>query len=48
LTLCLPASVVTAQNPALAANLKEYAVPAGAILRMELSEPVTPDSLRLP
>jgi len=46
LALCLLASVVTAQNPAPAANLKDYTVPAGAILRMELSGPVNVSHLK--
>ncbi|MFI5117728.1 MAG: hypothetical protein ACHP8B_13640, partial [Terriglobales bacterium] len=33
-------------NPAPAANLKEYSVPAGAILRMELSGPVNVSHLK--
>jgi len=43
--LCL-SSVVAAQNPAPATNLKEYDVPAGAILRMELSGPVNVSHLK--
>ncbi len=42
---CL-SSVVAAQNPAPTANLKEYDVPAGAILRMELSGPVNVSHLK--
>jgi hypothetical protein len=45
----LPASDVAAEpspNPAPAASLKEYAVPAGAILRMELSGPVNVSHLK--
>jgi len=38
--LCLPASLVAAQNPAPGANLKDFTVPAGAILRMVLSGPI--------
>ena len=46
LAFCLP-SVVAAQDPAPpAANLKEYDVPAGAILRMELSGPVNVSHLK--
>jgi len=46
LALCLVASVVRAQNSAPAAQLKEYSVPAGAILRMELSGPVNVSRLK--
>lgn len=46
LTLFLLASLVVAQNPAPAASLKEYAVPAGTILRMELSGPVNVSHLK--
>jgi hypothetical protein len=38
--------VVGAQNPAPGTNLKEYDVPAGAILRMELSGPVNVSHLK--
>jgi hypothetical protein len=43
--LCLITSLVTAQNPA-PPGLKEYTVPAGAILRMELSGPVNVSHLK--
>jgi len=46
LTVCLLPSLVAAQNPAPAPSLKEYAVPAGTILRMELSGPVNASHLK--
>ena len=39
-------SLVAAQNPTPAAGLKQYTVPAGAILRMELSGPVNVSHLK--
>jgi len=46
LTVYLLTSVVGAQNPAPAANLMDYTVPAGTILRMELSAPVNVPHLK--
>jgi hypothetical protein len=46
LSVCLLTSVVAAQNRAPAANLRDYTVPAGAILRMELSGPVNVSHLK--
>jgi hypothetical protein len=46
LTVCLLSPLVAAQIPAPAANLKEYSVPAGTILRLELSGPVNVSHLK--
>lgn len=45
-TVSLISSLVAAQNPAPAGTLKEYTVPSGAILRMELSGPVNVSHLK--
>jgi hypothetical protein len=44
--LCLLSSLVVAQNSAPVASLKEYAIPAGAILRLELAGPVNVSHLK--
>jgi hypothetical protein len=44
--LSLLSSVVAAQNPARPASLTDYTVPAGAILRMELTGPVNVSHLK--
>jgi len=46
LILALIAAHVVAQNPVPSASLKEYTVPAGAILRLELSGPVNVSHLK--
>ena len=46
LAVTLSPSLAAGQNPVPAANLKEYAVPAGTILRMELSGPVNVSHLK--
>jgi len=46
LAVCLLASVAAAQEPGPAVHLKDYTVPAGAILRMELSGPLNVSHLK--